>query len=256
VLALKTFISHSGARSRALAVELEAFVRRLVPGSNPWISPTGIEKGTRWGIELSKNLGEASAGIVCLTPENLTENWILFEAGALSREPSDRVWTFLLDVEDAQLPSPLGQFQNTKATKTDVWLLIETMNKVIANDSRNEGDLAHLFEKLLWPDLEKRITEIRAMPLEREPARRSDHDILSEVLTTVRELAKVQERHASLEGLRVALSENMKVADSGPMSWQPQYANTPLPLRMAAAAQQTTVVEPIMPPPGKPERTE
>jgi len=50
---MNVFISQSGERSRALASELQQFVRKLVPATDPWVSTTGIEKGARWGSELA-----------------------------------------------------------------------------------------------------------------------------------------------------------------------------------------------------------
>jgi hypothetical protein len=112
---MKVFISQSRERSRAIAEELKLFVRTLVPSTEPWISTTGIEKGSRWGPELAENLEQASAGIICLASDNLDDRWILFEAGALSRKPSDKVWTFLLDIAPSQVEPPVSQFQHTKA---------------------------------------------------------------------------------------------------------------------------------------------
>jgi hypothetical protein len=273
-MTLKTFISHSGVRSRSLAEELESFVRRLVPSSNPWISPTGIDKGTRWGAELAQSLGDSSAGIVCLTPENLKEEWILFEAGALSREPSDRVWTFLFDVKDSDLPAPLAQFQNTKATKADVLLLMQSINRVVGGNLVKDADLVYMFEKL-WPELDKRMTEIRAMSPEREPEQRPDRDIIREVLTTVRDLGKqssedsfrvaktlamlhqiyrqvlgtnapsldelvAMQKHASVEGLVAALR-------GSDLSWMSGSSGMPYTLRASHQPGQTTVSQPIGP---------
>src|SRR5687767_3321645 len=114
---MKIFISQSGDRSKALALALEALVRRLIPGADPCVSDTGIDKGARPLAEIATSLGEAGGGIICLTSENLTKPWILFEAGALSRQPTDRVWTVLLDIENAQVEPPLGQFQHTTVEK-------------------------------------------------------------------------------------------------------------------------------------------
>jgi hypothetical protein len=105
---MKIFISQSGDRSKALALELEALVRRLIPGADPWVSGTGIDKGSRPLTEIAMSLGEAGGGIICLTSENLSKPWILFEAGALSRQPTDRVWTVLLDIKNAQVEPPWG----------------------------------------------------------------------------------------------------------------------------------------------------
>jgi hypothetical protein len=94
---MKVFLSHSGDRSKAMALALEDFVPKLVPAVEPWIS-TGIDKGARWAPEIAENLEASGVGIVCLTSDNLTEPWILFEAGALSKIRHERrVWTFLLE---------------------------------------------------------------------------------------------------------------------------------------------------------------
>ena len=82
---MKVFISHSLPRSQALAATLGDFVRRVVPGTEPWVSESGIDKGARFMSEIRENLRQSLAGIVCLTPENLTEPWILYEAGALDQ---------------------------------------------------------------------------------------------------------------------------------------------------------------------------
>jgi hypothetical protein len=49
------------------------------------MSEFDIDKGRRWSPEISKQLSEANLGLVCLTPENQSEAWINFEAGALSK---------------------------------------------------------------------------------------------------------------------------------------------------------------------------
>lgn len=49
------------------------------------MSATDIDKGTRWREEVGTALDTMKAGIICLTPENLSAEWLLFEAGALSK---------------------------------------------------------------------------------------------------------------------------------------------------------------------------
>ena len=51
----------------------------------PWVSSEDIPKGTRWGIQLASELEGTHSGIICLVHDNLTEPWLDFEAGALSK---------------------------------------------------------------------------------------------------------------------------------------------------------------------------
>ena len=146
---MKVFISQSKPRSLALAQTLESFIRKVVQGTEPWVSDSGIDKGARFTEAIRENLDQAVAGVVCLTSENLTEPWILWEAGALSTKVTDRVWTLLLDVDHTQVAAPLTGYNHTKADKDDVWKLIRSIHKtVIAAKEKtcSEGDLKELFD--------------------------------------------------------------------------------------------------------------
>jgi hypothetical protein len=49
---------------------------------------------------MATKLGTVKAGIICLTPGNLTAPWILFEAGAISKTPEKAyVCTLLVDLQ-------------------------------------------------------------------------------------------------------------------------------------------------------------
>jgi hypothetical protein len=81
---MKVFLSWSGERSKATAETLGNWFARVIQAVEPWIS-SGIDKGARWQSEIANRLEDARVGIVCLTASNLSEPWILFEAGALSK---------------------------------------------------------------------------------------------------------------------------------------------------------------------------
>jgi hypothetical protein len=187
---MKVFISQAQERSRALATELQVFIRRLVPATEPWMSTTGIEKGTRWNKELTDNLEQAGAGLICLTTENLNDRWILFESGALSRKPADKVWTYLLDLEYTQVEPPLSQFQHTKAEKNDTWQLVASINKTVETSGekpRHPDDLRDQFETL-WPKLEERIQQLRTQRPGPPARKRGTDEILEELLGLVRDM--------------------------------------------------------------------
>jgi len=80
---MKVFISWSGERSRIIAEALREWLPAVIQSADAWLSTQDIEKGSRPLDELTKELKGTSLGIVCLTPENLGERWIHFEAGAL-----------------------------------------------------------------------------------------------------------------------------------------------------------------------------
>ena len=82
---MKTFLSWSGPRSKQIAFLMHDFLRRVVQALEPWMSGEDIAAGARWSTDIGVHLQEARFGIICLTPENLNEPWILFETGALAK---------------------------------------------------------------------------------------------------------------------------------------------------------------------------
>lgn len=155
------------------------------------MSASDIEKGSRWGTEIAAELADTSIGIICLTPENLTEPWILFEAGALSKYVDlASVCPFLFEVEPANLVGPLVQFQATRADRNDVLRLLQTINGCLKQDALSERQLEETFT-IWWPSLEKRFKEIPPAQDQSESPERTDRDLLEEVLGLVRDQARV-----------------------------------------------------------------
>jgi hypothetical protein len=134
--------------------------------------------------EIRDNLSEATAGMVCLTRENLTEPWILYEAGALSTKAVDRLWTVLLDLPHTDVPDPLKALNHTKAEKADVLKMVGSIHKtVVAAGFKTcaESDLKDYFEAF-WPELERAITQLQAQ----DPVPTAQPDPQQEMLGIVR----------------------------------------------------------------------
>jgi len=76
---------------------------------DPFISSSDIDAGEQWAPRLTQELKETSFGIICLTPENINNQWIHFEAGALSKEISHHsfVCPYLLSLKMKDLEYPL-----------------------------------------------------------------------------------------------------------------------------------------------------
>jgi hypothetical protein len=91
---------------------LRDWLPSVLQSVRPFFTRNDIDKGKRWSAEIEKELGSSEVGIFCLTKENLTKPWIMFEAEALSKRILDsRVCPILFNVKDTELQSPLLQFQ-------------------------------------------------------------------------------------------------------------------------------------------------
>jgi len=191
------FISWSGPRSKSAAEALKDWLPTILQTARPWMSATDIEKGTRWREEVAAALDTMRAGIICLTPENLTAEWLLFEAGALSKipDPQTRIWTYLLaDLKTQHLKDPLAMFQATTAEKEDTRNLIHSINKNL-DATVAESRLNHLFEKL-WPDLEQKLRTLPKLP-GAIPQKRSPDEIAADTLQLIRAIAPLIQDIAS-----------------------------------------------------------
>ena len=130
---MKVFISWSGDRSRNVAEILRGWLPKVLQAVKPWMSDEDISTGTRWSTEIASELEASKAGIVCITPENQHNPWLMFEAGALSKTLTETyVCPYLFDLSTSQLSGPISQFQATLATKEGTFKIIQTLNKALS----------------------------------------------------------------------------------------------------------------------------
>jgi hypothetical protein len=180
------FITWSGIRSLAVAEALREYLPLVVNDFNPWLSKTSIDKGANWGTELTRALTNARAGIICLTPNNLAEPWILFEAGAIAKTVEEKplACTLLIDLKSSDLTGPLALFQDTKLTREDLLHLVKTLNNALGEDALKESQIEKTFD-LVWPKLKEKLDDIPPDKAEQRP-HRTERDMLEEILDTVR----------------------------------------------------------------------
>jgi hypothetical protein len=210
------FISWSGERSRVAAEALREWLRNVLQNAKPWMS-TEIEKGSRSYEEIARALEGMKVGIICLTPENLTSEWLHYEAGALSKTLDDktRVCTYLLaDLDHATVEPPLSWFQGTKANKSDTRRLVATINNHLDATPLPETTLNATFEKW-WPDLEKILNALPA-PCGAPPPRRDTGEMIAELLELTRNMAPAIAE--TKEGVQVI--ENQLFVSSDPYIFQ------------------------------------
>jgi hypothetical protein len=184
---MEVFLSWSQTRSETVARALHQWIPLVLQPVRPWLS-RDIEKGARWDDVISRKLDACDFGVVCLTPESLHSDWLVFEAGALSKKVNEaRVCTYLLDLKPSDITGPLAKFQHTTATREDTYILLDTLNVALGEQGLDSDRFRRTFEQW-WPDLEQRLATARALTVTLPSTSRGTEDKIDEILLTVRTL--------------------------------------------------------------------
>ncbi len=193
---MKVFICWSGDRSQAVAQSLRDWLPLVLHYVQPWLSDIDIAAGERWTQSVAKELETTNFGIICLTRENISSPWILFEAGSLAKSFQDsKVIPLLLDLEIRDISGPLAQFQAKKIDREGLGDVIQSINQV-ATQAIPETRTKELFDAL-WPKIENQLADV---PKSATPQKvtRPQHEILEELVVGVRSL---DSRLRDLEGM-------------------------------------------------------
>ncbi len=187
---MKVFLSWSGNRSREVANLLNDWLCCVIQATRPWISSRDLDRGSLWFGEINDQLKDTTVGIICLTQENKTRPWILFEAGALAKGLStSRVCTFLVDLEPKDIEDPLAQFNHTFPTRESVLGLVKTLNSTLGAASLDIRVLDQVFDTY-WPQFEEKFRGVLKMTDAAPPSKpRAKEDVLGEILENTRILA-------------------------------------------------------------------
>ena len=185
---MKLFLSWSGPTSQRVGAAIKDWLPNVLQSVHPYFTPSDLDKGSRWIIEISKELDEAKAGIICVTRDSIDSDWLLFEAGALSKTiEKTRVFPVLFGIKPTDLSGPLKQFQATRTERDDFRKLIGVVNECLGENKLPEKTVHNVFEKW-WPDLERELQQIDTdVPPSDKPVR-NDREILEEVLQLARRL--------------------------------------------------------------------
>lgn len=210
---MKIFLSWSGPRSNALAVFLRRWFPDVIQAARPWMSQADIDAGARWNRDIERELSETRFGIICLTRDNLTAPWILFESGALAKTISDTfVCPYLIDLEPSEIPQgPLTQFQAKRANEKETWELVLSVNKALKEQALPEEQLRRTFDRW-WPDLDKLLRSLPTSEDDRKPVRQVP-DMVEEILNLVRGISRRDVLEQALS-MRDKLFENWLLANA------------------------------------------
>ena len=194
---MRVFISWSGDRSKKVAEALRSWLPRVLQSVKPWMSQEDLGAGSRWLREVSGELENCNVGILCVTPENQHNPWLLFEAGALSKTLEDsKVCPLLHNLSPGQLSGPLTQFQAQILTKDGVIKILSMLNDT--PESRvSEADLVEICD-VWWPKLEEQLSAIGEAPKPTEI--RPVQDQLDEILELSRE--QLRRENVRLEAMQ------------------------------------------------------
>lgn len=191
---MKVFISWSGERSRIVAEALREWLPNIINAVVPFVSQLDIEKGSVGAEVIGDQLRDSTFGIVCLTRDNQTRQWINYEAGALAKTVGDdktRVATLLIDIDSpAGVTGPLSAFQATKLrSQSDMKLLVQSIARA-TNDKRSEHQIGELVDAL-WDNFVRKVAEAKlaaAGEAGTVPERKPE-DMFGELLTLMRQVA-------------------------------------------------------------------
>jgi|SRR5262245_32738596 len=213
---MKIFLSWSGDKSKAAALALRSWIPDIIQTVQPWMSQVDIDAGSRWSRDMSAQMEEAKFGILCLTKENQTAPWMLFEAGALAKTISDTfVCPYLIDLEPTEIrQGPLTQFQSKRANEKETWELIQAINKALKDDALSDDNLKRAFDKW-FPDLKQKLD---GLPKEQHGKKQdiSMEEMVEEILGTVRGITRHQTNPRPIEHLNENLWRLIKSVENLP----------------------------------------
>jgi len=183
----KVFIAWSGAHSKRIGETLKDWVHSVLHCAT-FVSSKDIEAGSLWRAELAQQLADTNVGILVLTPENKDSPWVLYEAGALGKDPKvSRVCPLLFGgLQPAHITGPLADLQMQPFSKEGVRATAAAINAALGEAALDGGLFDKTFDKW-WPDLERDVMEAEKKSkggVALQPP--SDHELLIEILTAVR----------------------------------------------------------------------
>jgi hypothetical protein len=176
----------------AVAQALRQWLPDVIQSIEPWMSLEDIDAGARWGSDIAAELSATRFGIICLTGENQTAPWILFEAGALAKTiESTFVVPYLIGLDPSDIyRGPLIQFQAKRANLVETRELIRTINRRLEKPLP-DSQIERTFQ-MWWPKLNEILNNLP--PLENsKQEKRSSEDMMEEILELVRHMRRSQE---------------------------------------------------------------
>lgn len=221
---MKVFLSWSGDRSRGIAEALKGWLPSVLQAVKPYFSPDDVSKGSRWTAEIANELEASRVALLILTPENQEAPWLLFEAGALSKNlgssnlGSSKVCPLLFGgMQPTDVKGPLVQFQAAQFSAEEMKRVLTMINSQLGELALASAVLDGVFE-MWWPKLEKEVSQQVNAGVTGKAPHRDERELLEEVLALARSIdSKTGPRigqgvSVSRRGLRTLVQSAVKLA--------------------------------------------
>ncbi|MBH0083846.1 TIR domain-containing protein [Salinibacterium sp. SWN167] len=185
---MKIFVSWSKPLSQSIAESFGAWVPKVIQECrDPYVS-SDTDKGEAWFQTITTQLRESKVGIVFITPQNVREEWIHLESGAIYAALDKRLCPILVGLKKTDYDGPLRNIQMTELDdKPDMLKLMKTLNKN-CDTPLDDAVLEDSFDRW-WPDLETAVAQAFADNPETAPvSTRSEAEKIDEILLMVRNL--------------------------------------------------------------------
>ncbi|MEY2702028.1 MAG: hypothetical protein RLY43_661 [Bacteroidota bacterium] len=187
---MKVFISWSGNLSKEIGEVIKDWLPAVLQSIKPYFTPNDIEKGSRWNADISKELEQSKLGVFIYTQDNLDSQWMLFEAGAISKTlDNTKVCPILFGLDNSDFKGPLTQFQTSQFNKTDFKKLVRTLNNNLSEQKLDEKVFDEVFD-MWWPKLETKVSKILETNKVENISVRNDRELIEEILALSRITAK------------------------------------------------------------------
>lgn len=172
---MRVFVSWSGSVSHDVAKAIKEWLPNVIQAVDVFLSSEDIAKGSVWFHELGTVLDESGFGILCLTRDNLSAPWILYEAGALGKRfGHTRVAPLLINLRSSDLSGPLSHFNAALVDKEEISKLVASINVELGTEKLTDKQLEKAFNTW-WPDLEKTLKHAAGQAKSDVP--RYSHDV-------------------------------------------------------------------------------
>jgi hypothetical protein len=158
----KIFLSWSKSNSLAIAQAFYELIPHIIQNQSVFISAENIRNGEGWFEKITSELKECKTGIIFLTKENLTEEWILFESGGIS--VTGNAHFILCDLTVSELQKLGSLYKNVNVTElSDIKglksLFIDIKNGLGLTQTK-DSVIEEAFI-LYWPKIQQRIKDFR-----------------------------------------------------------------------------------------------
>lgn len=188
---MKVFISWSLPLSELVAKEFSNFLELVIQACDDNFLSGDQLKGGPWFETITKALGDCDIGVVFVTPENMSKEWLNFEAGALLNQFDRRlVCPVVVDMKKTDLKGPMSNLQITDLSdRSDVLRLFTTINTAKGDPLVKPSVLTRTFERE-WDHFLERVSKERdrvGSVAQEQDAERTDDDKLDELLERVRD---------------------------------------------------------------------